>query len=135
MKKKLLLKWQWLLVLALSGPALAAQRACVAAYAADDFSDTTAVPHVVRAFEVVQSRRPVRPGFTIGCASTSEQLGWISSGASVPVLDTSSGATQRPQTRSIGLAMLAPQVAYGARQVDLVALDNRGKPLPIALRS
>ena len=28
MKKKLLLKWQWLLVLALSGPALAAQNRC-----------------------------------------------------------------------------------------------------------
>lgn len=107
--------------------ALAAQDQAGARYKAGDFSDTTALPKVVRQLRLLD-KGIARQGTEIYYQDN--PVGWISSGTMVPywnyhknkdavILEDDYGQ------RAIGLSMVQPQVTIG----EIVELEIRGRRL------
>ncbi len=103
---------------ALAGQAQARKR-----YKAGDFSDTAALPKVVRQFRLVD-KGIAREGSDVYHGD--ELAGWVSSGTMVPYWIMKDGAfTDTHSQRAIGLCLVRPEVKVG----DMVEIEVRGRRL------
>ena len=107
--------------------ALEKQAAAKKRYKAGDFSDTAALPKIVRQFKL-SDNGIAREGAAV--YHDGQPVGWVSSGTMVPywVCETASDVVQfkdEQARRAIGLCMVAPQVAVGSE----IEIEVRGRML------
>ena len=101
-------------------------------YKAGDFSDTAAVPKIVRSFKLID-KGIARDGATV--YYDGQRVGWVTSGTMVPdwEVDDAGGQALLDRTalsdthcqRALGLCMIPPQVAVG----DEIEVEVRGRKL------